>query len=52
MKEATGEGSMTLITIVVVVALAAAAGLIVTAMAQNARKSANNASTTKVNISA
>ena len=52
MKEATGEGSMTLITIVVVVALATAAGFIVSAMATNAKKSANNASTTNVKINA
>ena len=43
MKEATGEGSMTLITIVIIVALAAAAAIVVGVMASKANKGANEA---------
>ena len=37
MKEATAEGSMTIVTIVIIVALAAAAAIVVGVMANNAR---------------
>lgn len=42
MKEATGEGSMTIVTIVIIVALAAAAAIVVGVMASTASKKANN----------
>lgn len=45
MKEATGEGSMTIITIVIIVALAAAAAVIVSIMMTKAKGEANNAGT-------
>lgn len=41
MKEATGEGSMTIVTIVIIVALAAAAAIIVGVMMSKARTEAN-----------
>ena len=43
MKDATGEGSMTIITIVMIVALAAAAAIIIGIVANNAKSGANNA---------
>ena len=43
MKEATGEGSMTIITIVIIVALAAAAALIVSILMSRARETADSA---------
>ena len=43
MKEATGEGSMTIVTIVIIVALAAAAAIIIGIIASNAKTGANNA---------
>ena len=43
MKDATGEGSMTIITIVMIVALAAAAAIIIGIVATNAKSGANNA---------
>lgn len=43
MKEATGEGSMTIITIVIIVALAAAAAIIVGVMMSKANTAANEA---------
>ena len=42
MKEATGEGSMTIITIVIIVGLAAAAAIIVSIMMTSAKSQANN----------
>ena len=41
MKEATGEGSMTIVTIVIIVALAAAAAIIVGVMMTKANTEAN-----------
>ena len=46
MKEATGEGSMTIVTIVIIVALAAAAAIVVGIMANKAGKQAEGASST------
>lgn len=43
MKEATGEGSMTIITIVIIVALAAAAAIVVGIMMNRAKGEANKA---------
>ena len=43
MKDATGEGSMTIITIVMIVALAAVAAIIIGIVATNAKNGANNA---------
>lgn len=43
MKEATGEGSMTIVTIIIIVALAAAAAIIVGIIATRARTGANDA---------
>jgi len=43
MKEATGEGSMTIVTIVIIVALAAAAAIVVGIMASKAKQGANDA---------
>lgn len=43
MKEATGEGSMTIVTIVIIVALAAAAAIIVGVMMSKANTAANTA---------
>lgn len=43
MKEATGEGSMTIVTIVIIVALAAAAAIVVGIIATKARSSADTA---------
>ena len=44
MKEATGEGSMTIVTIVIIVALAAAAAIVVGIMANKAGKEADKTS--------
>lgn len=41
MKEATGEGSMTIITIVIIVALAAAAAIVVSVMMGKANRKTN-----------
>ena len=41
MKEATGEGSMTIITIVIIVALAAAAAIVVGVMSNKASEEAS-----------
>ena len=49
MKEATGEGSMTIVTIVVIVALAAAAAIVIGIMATTAGKKANDANSTGYN---
>ena len=43
MKEATGEGSMTIVTIVIIVALAAAAAIVIGIMATTAGNKANQA---------
>lgn len=48
MKEATGEGSMTIITIVVIAALAAAAALIVGVMISRTKNEANDVATESV----
>ncbi len=48
MKEATGEGSMTIITIVVVVGLAAAAAVIVGVMMTKANTATNGMDTNAV----
>lgn len=48
MKEATGEGSMTIITIVIIVALAAAAAVVVAVMTNKAKNQADSMSTTAV----
>ena len=45
MKEATGEGSMTIITIVIIVALAAAAGVVVKLMSDKAKTSTDQVTT-------
>lgn len=45
MKEATGEGSMTIITIVIIVALAAAAAVIVGVMMNKAKTTSEKADT-------
>lgn len=50
MKEATGEGSMTIITIVVIVGLAAAAGLIIKLMMDKADTAAGNVSSDTVDV--
>ena len=50
MKEATGEGSMTIVTIIVIIGLAAAAGAIVIIMNNKAKTSADNMTTTKVDV--
>ena len=50
MKEATGEGSMTIITIVIIVALAAAAAIVVKIMADNAQSKANETSGIKADV--
>lgn len=42
MKEATGEGSMTIVTIVIIVALAAAAAVVIGIMSNKAGEEANN----------
>ena len=49
MKEATGEGSMTIVTIVIIVALAAAAAIVIGIMANKAGEEANSASSTGYN---
>ena len=49
MKEATGEGSMTIVTIVIIVALAAAAAIVVGIMANKAGEEADGASSTGYN---
>ena len=46
MKEATGEGSMTIVTIVIIVALAAAAAIVVGIMANKAGQEASGESST------
>lgn len=46
MKEATGEGSMTVITIVIIIALAAAAAVIVGVMMNKANTTAGDVQTT------
>ena len=46
MKEATGEGSMTIITIVIIVALGVAAALIVGMFLNQSASEANNVSST------
>jgi len=43
MKEATGEGSMTIITIIIIVALAAAAAVVVGVMVSKAGNEADKA---------
>lgn len=48
MKEATGEGSMTIVTIVIIVALGAAAAIIVGFLITKAGGEANNAVGTDV----
>ena len=50
MKEATGEGSMTIVTIIVIIGLAAAAAAIVIIMNNKAKDSATNMSTTRVDV--
>ena len=50
MKEATGEGSMTIVTIVIIVALAAAAAVVVASLAGKANDKANSISVNDVNI--
>jgi len=49
MKEATGEGSMTIVTIVIIVALAAAAAIVVGVMANTASGQAKDAKSTGYN---
>lgn len=49
MKEATGEGSMTIITIVIIASLAVAAGIVVSIMMTNAKTKANTIDT-NVNV--
>lgn len=48
MKEATGEGSMTIVTIIIIVALAAAAAVVVAAMTGKAKDQADDISTNSV----
>lgn len=50
MKEATGEGSMTIVTIVIIVALAAAAAIVVSVMMSKAKSEANSVGSTKATI--
>lgn len=50
MKEATGEGSMTIITIIVIVALGAAAALVVSAMMGKANDQASEVNPDDVEI--
>ena len=45
MKEATGEGSMTIITIVIIVALAAAAAIVIGVMMNKAEEQADSVQT-------
>lgn len=50
MKEATGEGSMTIVTIIIIVALAAAAAVVVGMMMNKANTTANTMNTNSVDI--
>lgn len=50
MKEATGEGSMTIITIVIIVALAAAAAMVVSVMMSKAKDKTNSVDNSKATI--
>ncbi len=50
MKEATGEGSMTIVTIIIIVALAAAAAVVVGMMMNKANNTANTMDTNSVDI--
>lgn len=50
MKEATGEGSMTIVTIVIIVALAAAAAVVVAVMTNKAKNQADTMSTNSVDV--
>lgn len=49
MKEATGEGSMTIVTIIVIVSLAAAAAIVIGVMANTAKGEAEGAKSTGYN---
>ena len=44
MKEATGEGSMTIVTIVIIAAIVAAAAIVIGVMMNKAKTTANSAS--------
>lgn len=52
MKEATGEGSMTVVTIVIIAALVAAAAIVVSLMMSKAKDSANKTTETTPKICA